>query len=107
VARLLERRAHLRMRAKKKRQGRLVVVSNRLPYAFQLGADGRIRAEPASGGLVTALRPVLRDRGGMWIGWGGSSAPARSIATGLATAGEEAGYPLAAVPLSTEQVRKP
>jgi len=105
VARLLERRAHLRMRAKKKRQGRLVVVSNRLPYAFQLGADGRIRAEPASGGLVTALRPVLRDRGGMWIGWGGSSAPARSIATALATAGKEAGYSLAAVPLGEEQVR--
>ena len=28
---------------------------------------------PGSGGLVTALGPVLRDRGGQWIGWLGSS----------------------------------
>ncbi len=25
-----------------------------------------------SGGLVTALAPVLRNRGGVWIGWPGS-----------------------------------
>lgn len=54
---------------------RLIVVSNRLPFAFQRDeAGGEWRATPAAGGLVTALPPVLRHRGGIWIGWTGSDA---------------------------------
>lgn len=49
----------------------LVVVSNRLPFAILREEDGPWRIEPGSGGLVTALRPVLRNRGGRWIGWAG------------------------------------
>ena len=51
---------------KKKRSG-LVVVSNRLPYVFKRGPRGW-RAEAGSGGLVTALPPALRERGGTRIG---------------------------------------
>ncbi|HLS85356.1 MAG TPA: trehalose-6-phosphate synthase [Burkholderiales bacterium] len=92
--------------AKRRKPGeRLIVVSNRLPYAFRRGGDGRMRAEPASGGLVTALRPVLRDRGGVWIGWGGTTVPVREIAASLNAASAEAGYTLAAVPLAADQVR--
>ena len=29
---------------------------------------------PGSGGLVTAMGPVFRDRGGIWIGWLGIGA---------------------------------
>ncbi|HCU52790.1 MAG TPA: trehalose-6-phosphate synthase, partial [Gammaproteobacteria bacterium] len=54
-------------------QGRLVVVSNRLPVVLEQNAHHGWRAKPGSGGLVTALLPVLRDRGGMWIGWPGTS----------------------------------
>jgi trehalose 6-phosphate synthase len=54
------------------RPGRFIVVSNRLPFSFGRGAGGRWRAEPASGGLVTALLPVLRNRGGTWVGWTGA-----------------------------------
>jgi trehalose 6-phosphate synthase/phosphatase len=79
---------------------RLVVVSNRLPFAFRRGAGGRWRAEPGSGGLVTALLPVLRDRGGIWIGWPGAKAPARSLATA------DAGYRLVGVPLAPSEVRE-
>jgi trehalose 6-phosphate synthase len=51
--------------------GRLVVVSNRLPVTLSRGPDGHWRAVASSGGLVTALVPLLRDRGGVWIGWPG------------------------------------
>jgi trehalose 6-phosphate synthase len=42
----------------------LLIVANRLPLAR---ADGRWR--PATGGLVTALTPVVDRVGGAWIGW--------------------------------------
>lgn len=80
----------------------LVVVSNRLPFVFR--RDGkRWRAEPGSGGLVTALMPVLRDRGGTWIGWPGAAGPARQFESALAE--EETGYRLGAVPLTEAEIR--
>jgi trehalose 6-phosphate synthase/phosphatase len=50
---------------------RLVVVSNRLPISLTRAKEGKWQVEPSLGGLVTALGPVLRDRGGLWIGWPG------------------------------------
>jgi trehalose 6-phosphate synthase/phosphatase len=51
---------------------RLIVASNRLPVVLsQQGKGGDWRLERGSGGLVTALEPVLRERGGVWIGWPG------------------------------------
>jgi trehalose 6-phosphate synthase/phosphatase len=49
---------------------RLVVVSNRLPFrAERKGQTVTLSRSP--GGLVSALEPVLRERGGVWIGWPG------------------------------------
>ena len=48
----------------------LVVVSNRLPFQVEREA-GQIRLARAPGGLVSALEPVLRQRGGTWVGWTG------------------------------------
>ncbi len=45
----------------------LVIVSNRLPLSFEKGPDG-LRAKQSSGGLVTALEPLLREHGGIWVG---------------------------------------
>jgi trehalose 6-phosphate synthase len=42
----------------------LVIVANRLPVSRS--EDGW---HPSSGGLVTALRPVIEQVGGAWIGW--------------------------------------
>jgi trehalose 6-phosphate synthase len=42
----------------------LVVVANRLPVSR--GPDGW---QTSTGGLVTALRPVVDDVGGAWVGW--------------------------------------
>src|SRR5919106_3156324 len=49
---------------------RLLVVSNRLPIVLDKKDDGWT-LKPGSGGLVSALAPVLSHRGGLWIGWPG------------------------------------
>lgn len=46
---------------------RLVVVANRLPV--QLDETGEWETSP--GGLVSALAPLLKGRGGAWVGWAG------------------------------------
>lgn len=51
------------------RRHRLVIISNRLP----LRKTGRSAWERSPGGLVSALDPVIRKRGGLWIGWDGSA----------------------------------
>jgi alpha,alpha-trehalose-phosphate synthase [UDP-forming] len=50
---------------------RLIIVSNRLPVRLREGASDEWNVVPSSGGLVTALAPVLRRHGGTWIGWPG------------------------------------
>ena len=51
---------------------RLIIVSNRLPILCHQTEQGEWKVEPSSGGLVTALDPVFKNRGGMWIGWPGT-----------------------------------
>jgi trehalose 6-phosphate synthase/phosphatase len=50
---------------------RLLVVSNRLPVTLR--ATGGWRSERSSGGLATAMNPMLKRFGGLWIGWPGES----------------------------------
>jgi trehalose 6-phosphate synthase/phosphatase len=83
---------------------RLVVVSNRLPVVLSR-EDGGWRVEPGSGGLVTALAPVLRDRGGLWIGWPGTS-DQEDLTDALANASEGIGYSLVPIRLTPEQEQK-
>src|SRR5258706_16203458 len=52
---------------------RLVVVSNRLPLALRKTDDGHWATEKSSGGLASAMNPLLRRRGGIWIGWSGDT----------------------------------
>ena len=55
---------------------RLVVVSNRVP-AFPISGSGEeARAHP-TGGLVSALYPVMQQRGGLWFGWSGETTSRR------------------------------
>ncbi|MBN9645067.1 trehalose-6-phosphate synthase [Corynebacterium mendelii] len=51
-----------------------VVTANRLPVDITRTADGGITASPSPGGLVTALRPVLKTHHGHWVGWNGQIA---------------------------------
>ena len=54
-------------------QKNIIIVSNRLPVKI-VRTGKKSELIPGSGGLVTALAPVLRDRGGIWIGWDGTTA---------------------------------
>lgn len=49
----------------------LRVVSNRLPIVISQADGDQWSINSASGGLVTALKPVLHQYGGVWIGWPG------------------------------------
>ncbi len=48
----------------------ILVVSNRLPVTLQRGTSGLERRR-STGGLVSALEPVLSKQGGTWVGWPG------------------------------------
>lgn len=54
--------------------GSILVVSNRLPLTLRKGPKGLERSL-SSGGLVSALTPVLERRGGTWVGWPGAALP--------------------------------
>ena len=47
---------------------RLLVVSNRLPISIKKDESGNMTAVPSSGGLVSALNPILSEYGGTWVG---------------------------------------
>ncbi|MGH9174120.1 MAG: alpha,alpha-trehalose-phosphate synthase (UDP-forming), partial [Vicinamibacterales bacterium] len=81
---------------------RLVVVSNRLPVVLSRSA-GEWDAQAASGGLITALAPVLRNRGGTWIGWPGTS-EIDEIRDALDHAAGDAGYRLEPVRLPDDVI---
>ncbi len=81
---------------------RIAAVSNRLPIVAERVGD-RWKIRSGSGGLVTALAPVLRNRGGLWIGWAGTvegqGPPPRFPATS-----KKVGYTLLPVPLTQEDL---
>jgi len=84
---------------------RLSVVSNRLPVVLKRRDDGTWSLKPGSGGLVTALAPVLSHRGGRWIGWPGQAVKSGGSWEEVLDSGfRERGYELIPVVLSEEEV---
>ncbi len=65
------------MNAAPTNSGRLVVVSNRLPFTLKQTPDGWA-ATPSAGGLATAMEPLLARTGGIWIGWSGEATGAEA-----------------------------
>ncbi len=86
--------------------GRLLVVSNRLPVVFQKNNnnDAGWSTKAGSGGLVSALMPVLKDRGGVWVGWPGVDDDDSTLTSCLEEVSREAGYGLEGVFLSPSEV---
>ena len=85
------------------RSTRLVVVSNRLPVVLKK-REGQWELIPGSGGLISAMAPVLKHRGGVWVGWTGASdhGDARELVSNFS---REAGYDLRPLTLTAEEVK--
>jgi len=84
---------------------RLVIASNRLPVVIKKSNDGEIEVKPGSGGLVTAVSPILSDKGGLWLGWCGS-ADFPHADQYLTREKVDVGYMLKAIDLTADEVRK-
>lgn len=86
------------------RTRRLIIASNRLPVVLAQDKDGSWKTKPGSGGLVTALAPVLRNRGGVWIGWSGVvDEDVADVSDLLAPETQTIGYTLDPVALSARE----
>lgn len=57
-------------RMKSETRGRLIVVSNRLPLTLKKTEQGW-KTTQSSGGLASAMNPLLARTGGEWLGWAG------------------------------------
>jgi trehalose 6-phosphate synthase len=89
---------------KQKINKRLIVVSNRLPVVIDKEND-QWRIQPGSGGLVTALNPILKENESLWIGWPGTGkeAPIQKL---LDQFGSKQGYKLVGIPLSQQEIER-
>lgn len=83
---------------------RLLIVSNRLPAVVGQSRN-QWTMKPGTGGLVTALAPVMRENHGVWIGWPGcdEDAPLDRL---LSDFKEQQGYQLVPVPLGEDEVER-
>lgn len=82
----------------------LLIVSNRLP-AVITEIDGQWKVVPGSGGLVTALTPLMKANHGIWLGWPGCTEEA-PIASLLRKYSDEVGYKLRPVIISEEEIEQ-
>ncbi len=84
---------------------RIVCVSNRLPVSAVEGPD-KIDFQPSSGGLVTALGPILRKARGVWIGWPGwVTQPESAVRTALSDFSAQSEFELFPVLLDQESIQ--
>jgi len=86
----------------------VVVVSNRLPITVEKEEKGEWQVYHSSGGLVTAMGPALRNRGGKWIGWLGTQEMPDDVSLNniLSKSAEELGYTLIPIDITREEVEK-
>lgn len=87
---------------------RLIVVSNRLPFVLTLSESGEWELQRGSGGLVTAMNPVLQSLGGVWVGWPGAleeerAANPRDFQRCLTDISRESDYRVEPVMLTSEE----
>ena len=84
----------------------LIVVSNREPYEHLI-RKGHLICQRTDGGLTSALDPVLKRLGGVWVAWGSGEAD-RSAAGpdgNLAVPPESPAYLLRRVWLTPEEIK--
>lgn len=83
---------------------RLIVVANREPYQHRYNG-GRIECVPPASGMVSALDPIVRACGGVWVAHGSGNADRRTAdARGrIAVPPEDPSYTLRRLWLSKDQ----
>lgn len=88
----------------KMRGHKLIVVANRAPYIHQL-IDGRIVCMKPASGMATALDPIVRACGGIWVAHGSGNADRHVVdeRDHLRVPPEDPRYTLRRVWLSKEQ----
>lgn len=84
---------------------RLVVVSNRLPVAISGDKINGYTVNPGTGGLITALEPIVKRTGGAWVGWPGcnSEVPYNSL---LSDYSRNIDFDLIPVDITEEEIGK-
>ncbi len=85
-------------------QKRLLVVSNRLPFTA-VKTQEEVQLRPAAGGLVSAMIPIMKARGGLWFGWGGGITPEKFRDLSFRRM-EQAGFSVRFVELSDKEVNR-
>ncbi len=85
---------------KASKPGRLIVLSNRLPVTVSR-SRGELKLEQSSGGLVAAMEPAMRERGGVWIGW-----PGAKLHPGERLDIEDSPYSLRPIALTAAETRR-
>ncbi len=83
---------------------KLFIVSNRLPIIVDQ-IDGHWKVNASSGGLITALAPLMKANHGTWMGWPGCG-PEAPVVPLLETHSQEQGYELKPVLISDEEIEK-
>jgi trehalose 6-phosphate synthase len=89
----------------KKQTPRIIMVSNRGSYNLQANKGG-IQPVPAISGLVSAVEPFLKEKGGVWVAWGGREAlQDKSPGLRLAVPLDEPAYTFLEVPLTAGEIK--
>lgn len=60
-------------------EGRLLLVSNRLPVTVKRAEDGSYQFSMSSGGLVSGLSGLSKATEFQWYGWPGLEVPAKEV----------------------------
>jgi alpha,alpha-trehalose-phosphate synthase [UDP-forming] len=83
---------------------RLILVANREPYLHRF-AGGKIECVPPASGMVSALEPIMRACGGVWIAHGSGNADRRTADAGgrLGVPPDDPQYTLRRVWLTKQQ----
>src|SRR4051812_20817942 len=57
----------------------MIVVANREPYLHRFATGGAIACIRPASGMATALDPVMRASGGVWVGHGSGDADRAAV----------------------------
>lgn len=62
-------------------EGRLLLVSNRLPITIKRSEEGKFEFSMSSGGLVSGLSGLSKSTTFQWYGWPGLEVPEEEVPT--------------------------